>query len=32
LNEAVSALTKQIEQGIMKPSLSNLTILEKLMS
>ena len=30
LNEAVSALTKQIEQGIMKPSLSNLRILEDL--
>lgn len=30
LNEAVSALTKQIEQGIIKPSLSNLKILEDL--
>ena len=32
LNGAVSDVTKQIEQGIMKPSLSNLKILEKLMS
>ena len=32
LNEAVNSLTTQIEQGILKPDLSNLTILEKLMS
>jgi 2-dehydropantoate 2-reductase len=32
LNEAVNSLTNQIEQGMMKPDLSNLTILEKLMS
>jgi 2-dehydropantoate 2-reductase len=30
LNEAVTSLTNQIEQGKLKPSLSNLTILEKL--
>jgi 2-dehydropantoate 2-reductase len=29
-NEAVNSLTNQVEQGMIKPDLSNLTILEKL--
>jgi 2-dehydropantoate 2-reductase len=32
LNEAITSLTKQIEQGTLKPGLSNLPLLERLVS
>ena len=32
LNEAIASLTKQIEQGLLKPNPSNLTILESMVA